>query len=632
MMNSIITSTYEIPQPVSQDLQPASQNPQPASQDPQPASQDLQPVSQDLQPASQDTQPASQDPQPAYKGLNGLMPAVTDGSQAEVKAKPVPRPRSILYPKAQSNNSTDDSVDKTSNTTKAVSSKNSGDPAVHKKPHPVRPPPPRLPPAAVSIEKIQNHPPRPERPPPPSIYHDRLGPATRTQSKTCTEESQQPISSEQTPGSPALSKEVEDLCKASVGDMATGRPAVPPRPKSSLRRSASMNEFSPPQIRPTPFSRTPQPSMESVYNQPEHRTNLGVRPVKEDKMMTRPPPPLFKPPPPPSTESLYSEIEDRPYLEVLPVEEDKMMKQKRSSWPHSGRYQSGLSVHQRPTEDSDDINGMLRWLKKVSKPDYMTPSLYGLSIEEEIRLFNQRAMDLSKALRLYNLLMMKRHECFRSIITEFVSISDSLDKMQKKTKTMDIAGGTTGAVGGVTAVVGIALAPVTLGASLIATAVGAGMVASAGGMSVHTAKANRKIVNRMTVEKLVYDYKSNVVDLEHCLDFILSGMNELRRHDIPRLHRAGAQADSLKMAHLSQSVFRINMNHSNKTSVAHTGRMSSEKLLLDFVKEMDQYFTEKDSGKLKKLSKSKFSGRVRLLAKNLQDELEHLNHMWEMFS
>ena len=197
---------------------------------------------------------------------------------------------------------------------------------------------------------------------------------------------------------------------------------------------------------------------------------------------------------------------------------------------------------------------------------------------------------------------------------------------------MGIAGGTTGAVGGVTAVVGIALAPMTMGASLIATAVGAGMVASAGGMGSQAAKANKKTVNRMTVEKLLQEYNAYIVDLEHCLDFILSAMNELRRHDIARIQRAGAKPDALKMAHLSQSVFRNNMNNERRTSVSQKAGMSSERLLLAFAKEMDLYFTGGDGQKLKNSSRSRFSGRVRLLAENLQDELEHLNGMWEKFS
>ncbi|XP_056264000.1 uncharacterized protein LOC130189256 [Pseudoliparis swirei] len=275
---------------------------------------------------------------------------------------------------------------------------------------------------------------------------------------------------------------------------------------------------------------------------------------------------------------------------------------------------------------------MLRWLKRVSKFDLLASSVYGLSIDEEIRLFCQEAMNVGKALRLYNLLMMKRNESMRNVITELSSISDNMDKMKKKGKVVDIAGGTTGAIGGMTAVLGIAFAPVTLGASLIATVIGAGMVVSAGGIGAHTAKAKNEVVNRMTVEKLVYDYKANVVDLEHCLGFILGGMNELQRHDIARLQRAGAQLDSVKMAHLSQFVLSNKVNQNGDASPAHTKRMSSERLLLAFTKEMDQYFKGTDGQKLKKSSKSKFSGRVRMLAENLQEELRHLNHMWEMFS
>lgn len=245
------------------------------------------------------------------------------------------------------------------------------------------------------------------------------------------------------------------------------------------------------------------------------------------------------------------------------------------------------------------------------------------------RSFQQKAEDLRKALRLYNLLMMKRNESLRDLLAEFGSISSSLDKMQKKSKTMSIAGGTTGAVGGVAAVLGVAFAPCTMGASLIATAVGAGMVASAGGLGAHTVKrVKKKNVTRTAVEKLVDDYTSNIVDVEHCLDFILSAMSELRRHDLPRLQRAGVQTDSLKMAHLSQSV----MSSRNSVGKGSASGMSSERLLRVFAKELDQYFTEKHGQKLKKSCKSRFSGRVCLLGQNLQDELDHLTCMWEMFS
>ncbi|XP_008328415.1 uncharacterized protein LOC103393288 [Cynoglossus semilaevis] len=552
-------------------------------------------------------------PKAACKEVDTTEPAVADEIQSEVKFKPVPRPRSKILPKTQSNSTTNAAVDpvngnEPSKETNTVSSQHEEQPA--DKPCPGRPPPrPPVPKSSpysvvtaavdggrqcvtlysesnVKPSAVSSKPktlPSPKRPPLPSIYYDRPSSLKEMRHRTYSQQSTIGSQQDKSPGGQL------NYCQTFVTSDNVDRPAVPPRLSQC------------PIYEPS----SPQP---------------------------RPPPCMFSPPPPPPpsttatlSESVYSEIEHRPYLDVLPEDEDTLTRG--GSVPRSGlRFQSNCFSSRQSRGEADETIVMLRWLARISKSN-VTPSLYGLSIEEEIRSFNQRAMNVSKALRLFNLLMMKRSECMRNIITEFNAISNSLDKMKKKTKTMGIAGGTTGAVGGMTAVLGIALAPVTMGASLIATAVGAGMVASAGGMGAHTAKCNKKTVNKMTVVKLVYDYKSNVVDLESCLDFILSGMNDLRRHDIPRLQRAGAETDALKVAHLSQTVFR-EIDNEKRTSQG----LSSEKLLRDFTRELDQYFTGEDDQILKKSNKSRFSGRVHLLAKNLQDHLEHLNRMWEMFS
>ncbi|KAI9526390.1 hypothetical protein NQZ68_039810 [Dissostichus eleginoides] len=524
--------------------------------------------------------------QSPYEDVN---PTVTDGSHSDVNVKPVPRPRSRIQPKSEhnNNNNTVDSSDTTSDTTDAESSQLNERPADFKTPRPVRPS------SRPPLSKYMT-----SRKPTTAVYGgnhymiSQYEPNVRT--AAVSPERKPPSPGPARPPPPCIDYARRSQMKLPSVKKVTyspDRPAVPPRIwASSLTRSKSMPETSPTQ--------------------------------------TRPPPPCFTPPPPPSintdSESMYSEIEH--YLDVLPEDEDKITV---TSDRPTFRSQSGISTSP-STDDKEDIIGMCRWLKRVSKSDCMAPSLYGLSIEEEISSFNERAMNVKKALRLYNLLMMKRSDCMKNIIKEFSAISESLDKMQKKTKTMDIAGGTTGAVGGVTAVLGIAFAPMTLGASLIATAVGAGMLASAGGMGAHTAKTNKKkVVNRMTVEKLVHDYKGNVVEPELCLGFILSGMNELRRHDIARIQRAGAQTDALKVAHLAQTVF--NMNYDRRSSVPHTGGMASERLLLAFAKDIDLYFTEKEGQKLKKSINSKFSGRVRLLSENLQEELNQMIRLWEKF-
>ncbi|KAM4531689.1 uncharacterized protein PAE49_023831 [Odontesthes bonariensis] len=298
----------------------------------------------------------------------------------------------------------------------------------------------------------------------------------------------------------------------------------------------------------------------------------------------------------------YQETEYRYYLEVFPSEHEGM-----------------------------DITELLRWLKRVSRePDVMYSPVFGLSVEEEIRSFHLRAMNVKTAHRLYNLLMIKRKDSLQKIIEEFNSISQTVDKVKKANKSREIAGGTTGAVGGVAAVVGIALAPMTMGVSLIATAVGAGMVAAGGGFGAQAAKANKRIVNRTTVEKLVNDYMSEVVDMEQCLQFILTVMNELRRHNIDRLQREGAHPDAVKVAKLSHTVFSNNVTISRGVSLVQPGGVTSGSLLKTFTSEMDTYFTENNNQKLKKSKKSRFSGRVCTLAKNLQEELDYLKEMWEM--
>lgn len=239
-------------------------------------------------------------------------------------------------------------------------------------------------------------------------------------------------------------------------------------------------------------------------------------------------------------------------------------------------------------------------------------------------------MNVAKAWRLYNLLMSKRKEDLQKIITDFHSICEKLNKIKKNNKNMGIAGGTTASVGGVAAVVGIVLAPVTMGASLIATAVGAGMIASAVGMGAHAAIVSKKMVTRTAVEKLVNDYMEGVADLERCLDYIIFTVMELRRHGIARLKSAGAHLDAVRMLYILCDGKSNTDIHGGRA--AQPGGTSSEKLLQAFTKEMDLYFTEKNGQKLKKSNKSIFSGKVCLLVDGLQEGLDHLIDMWKKLS
>ncbi|XP_041720555.1 apolipoprotein L5-like [Coregonus clupeaformis] len=263
-------------------------------------------------------------------------------------------------------------------------------------------------------------------------------------------------------------------------------------------------------------------------------------------------------------------------------------------------------------------------MKTVGCWENMPPSFYGLSLEDETREFSQRCLHVKNGLHLFNCLIMKRNDTLRGQITELNDLAEKLDKVQK-TKTMSIAGGTTGAVGGAVAVVGIVLAPMTMGASLIATAVGAGMVASGSGMGIKAAMDNNKSnsVDRKRLEEVVQKYKAEIADVVWSLCFIHSGMAELRQYNLHRLQHADPEA--LRIARVAGAV------HPGCNKSQQLG-MKSEMILQGFARDMDLYYTDKDGQRLKKGSETKFATRICGVTQELQEELNELHQVWQTFS
>eukprot|EP00063_Salmo_salar_P073281 XP_014048116.1 PREDICTED: uncharacterized protein LOC106600888 isoform X2 [Salmo salar] len=358
-----------------------------------------------------------------------------------------------------------------------------------------------------------------------------------------------------------------------------------------------------------------------------------------------PPPPSFTPPPPPvnrpslsyrpttifHSESVYSEVSEvqdkLSYLEVLPDENTCQFN------PSSRVYKTQAAPQFRPgqryqnyqfNKEAEEFDNLMRWMKTVGCWENMPPSFHGLSLEDETREFSQRCLYVKNGLRLFNCLLMKRNDTLRGHITELNDLAEKLDRVQKKTKTMSIAGGTTGTMGGVVAVVGIVLAPITMGASLIGTAVGAGMVASGTGMGIKAAMDNNKInsMDRKRLEEVVQTYKAEIADVELCLCFIHSGMAELRQYNFHRLQHADPEA--LRIARVAEAV------HPGCNKSQQLG-MKSEMILQGFARDMDLYYTDKDGQRLKKGSETKFATRIRGVTQELQEELNELHQVWQTF-
>lgn len=111
-----------------------------------------------------------------------------------------------------------------------------------------------------------------------------------------------------------------------------------------------------------------------------------------------------------------------------------------------------------------------------------------------LRSFTILADKVQRGLRVFNKVFMERAEVLWQSVITLHAIADKISDFHQKAKIAGITGGTTTAVGGVTAIAGLALAPFTFGASLVITAVGVG-VATAGGITSASAAISDNVNN-----------------------------------------------------------------------------------------------------------------------------------------
>ncbi|XP_077088669.1 apolipoprotein L6-like [Siphateles boraxobius] len=196
-------------------------------------------------------------------------------------------------------------------------------------------------------------------------------------------------------------------------------------------------------------------------------------------------------------------------------------------------------------------------------------------------------------------------------ISELEAVAASLDKTRKGTRIARITGGTTGAVGGVAAVAGILLAPATMGASLAVTALGVA-AATAGGVTGASAAITNKVKTnqvRKKLESILKEYQSETTNIEVYLNDINSEMEKLK----------GVRVKSAQIVRLVEIA--------GGTSGALSVINKSSGAIQGFALGMDLFFTDKNSQKLKKESKSKFAQQICEVAGQIQAGLTELLDM-----
>ncbi|TSL47696.1 Apolipoprotein L domain-containing protein 1 [Bagarius yarrelli] len=265
--------------------------------------------------------------------------------------------------------------------------------------------------------------------------------------------------------------------------------------------------------------------------------------------------------------------------------------------------------------------------------------------KEEAKAFALTAEKVQRGIRVFNQLFSERAEALWQHVIDLNHIADGLDRFNRRAKVAQITGGSTSAVGGVATITGLALAPVTMGTSLIVTAVGLG-VAAAGGLTSASASISNTVhgsLDRKKVESIVKDFQSKMADIDKCTRFIKRGIENLRELNAPRVKKLKVYDNDLtgisniyEDGAMAGKAVLINANEINRLTqiTIATGGTAARAvqvaamatgILTGLFVAMDVYFVAKDSYELRKGAKSELANKIREVAEQLHQGLVELN-------
>ncbi|KAM8953216.1 apolipoprotein L3-like [Pelodytes ibericus] len=250
--------------------------------------------------------------------------------------------------------------------------------------------------------------------------------------------------------------------------------------------------------------------------------------------------------------------------------------------------------------------------------------------------------ELEKKVQVYLKQFEDAHGCYiihlEECITELRIIADEVDEFHKAAIITNITGSTFGIAGGITTIVGLALAPVTFGTSLIITGVGIG-VAAAGGLTGATASIADNVNIKLKcgrVEAIIKEINDNMKKMQEVLsklDILLDQMKCLigvKDIDIARLGARGVFA-AAEVARLFQLV-KLSATAARGAQLA--GRVAQASAAVSGVLAalfivVDVAFVVKGAIDLNKGGKAEQAKKIRELADELEAEFKKMQGMWE---
>ncbi|XP_058249868.1 apolipoprotein L1 isoform X1 [Hemibagrus wyckioides] len=296
------------------------------------------------------------------------------------------------------------------------------------------------------------------------------------------------------------------------------------------------------------------------------------------------------------------------------------------------------------SEDEEHLDSLMEWWSTVKQWEPMSTD-EDMTEKEEARAFALTAEKVQRGIRVFNQLFSERAEALWQHIIDLNHIADGLDRFNKRTKVAQITGGSTSAVGGVATITGLALAPVTMGTSLIITAVGLG-VAAAGGLTSASASISNTVhgsFDRKKVERILKDFQSKMADIDKCTKFIKRGIENLRELNAPKvkklkvydndfsgindIYEDGVMAGKAVLINANEITrfTQITMATGGTAARAVQVAAMATGILTGLFVAMDVYFVAKDSHELKKGAKSEFAKKIREVAEQLHQGLVELN-------
>ncbi|CAL8327076.1 unnamed protein product [Lota lota] len=273
-------------------------------------------------------------------------------------------------------------------------------------------------------------------------------------------------------------------------------------------------------------------------------------------------------------------------------------------------------------KEEADTDSLMEWWNTVEQWDEVPSDEEDLYMkEDETKSFTALADKVHRGLRVFDKVFTERAERLWQYIVGLHAITDDISNFHRKAKIANITGGTTTAVGGVAAITGLALIPVTLGASLLLTAVGVAVVA-AGGITSASASISDNVNNmhdRKKLEIVLKAYEALLLDLNRVLRFVSLGLYRLRGHP---LLRAGNQhyAAAWEVRRAVQTLGQVDEPVARASEVTEDSVVS----LRGLFQGMDKYFV-KDSRELKKGAKAALVTEVRGVVGQLNDGLVELS-------